>query len=411
MFRAIVLCFALIFDISANAQSVNPSAASITSTASGVLVWGNANRSGYLNPLPGNPTTITVQTPSGATPTVTDIASQRYNHLIRNGVSPTGVDWVAWSSCATTESCSGEQASAQSTSGTCSPSPPCASVMAVPAQSPWSAGGGAGTSGSYISYPRWMGTYNGALYLVSAIDQKTTTGTQGMALVANQLNDDGTIGTLFALTPNYVPYSGFQNITYDPVLGPPLFVLANLFGTWGGSSPGQVPSSWVGYALTPDGLTTLVEPTTSQIANGCYERIWRVNSGAASPLFKWMQSSCDGVNFSPATVTDIPDSPSANATLVLPDGRILMLGNAQNVAGATARDPLYLAVFRPSGAFACQYAVVQHESGVAMYPNSSKAGGGQYGGLALNGTTLKIAFDVIKETVYQTSLPISGLCS
>jgi hypothetical protein len=386
------------------AQSVGSSALNGPPARNFYLSWGNNNLKGDWPFAPGL-TSYSVLIPNGNPPTQADLSSQRYNHHTRVKAF-NGRVWVAHSSGGTSEDAPGQMCVVHSSANNWSTQT--GPVLVVPPQSTYSGTGASRTAGTNVSYPRSFVVYNGNLYLVCAVDQFSETDSQiGMALLAAQCNSDGTVGATFQVSvASYTPQVG-PSFTYDPVLGPPIFQLANLWGMWGGSYPGQPPSAWIGWLLT--GATYLVEPDTIAIDSSgtSLSRLWRQNNGTVA--YQWEQLSQDGGNtWTFPQLTNIPNDSSPTAGIRLPDGRIFFAGNADNLT--VSRDPLYLAgISNFSLGVSDLYAIQQGLSGVCVYPDASKFGGASYPGIDFDGTNLWISYSICKEQIWVTSIPISGL--
>jgi hypothetical protein len=89
----------------------------------------------------------------------------------------------------------------------------------------------------------------------------------------------------------------------------------------------------------------------------------------------------------------------------LTDGRIALVGNPQSADGGVPRDPLYLALFRSSGAVEHVYAVRQGLSGKPAIPNG-QSGGAQYPDLWQSGNTLWISYSIAKQQIGVTSVAL-----
>lgn len=373
------------------------------------LYWGNNALSGPYTLAPGL-TNYTILTPDGTTPTESSLTSHRYHHHTRIATH-NGRVWVAFSSAGTNEGASGEMVVAKSSGddGATWSSP----LLVVPAQSTFTEAGPSTPAGSRISYPRSFVKYNGDLYLVSAIDDVLGANNNiGAALVATKCNDDGSMGPLFRIsTETYTPQSGFSEIGYDATLGPSLFASTALYGVWGGSTPNNAASSWIGWKSQSG--ETYVEPTTIDLneSGTSLLRLWRkasVTSSTSTVL--WSQRSIDsGTTWTPLIATGIPNNPSATAGIRLSDGRIALVGNPWNMSSVN-RDPLYLAIFNgTTGLIEHIYAVRQGLSGIPTYAGTSKGGGAQYPGIAYDGTNLWISYSIAKESIGVTKIPLSGL--
>lgn len=370
------------------------------------LDWGSIPLDGTYSFAPGL-TNYAVDGPNGATATYSDLATLRYHHHTRVAVGSNGRVWVAYSGGLDSEDGSGQITEVRSSTDNWTTST--AQTIVTPSQST--------PDDSHhpdirITYPRAFVKYNGDLYLVSAVDQKTSYGGNtdeiGLALLAVKCNPDGTIGSPFLISAEtYTPLATFPSYTYDPTLGPPLFLQANLFGTWGGSCPFQAPSSWTGY--TTNGGAVFVEPSTitvSQDGQRLY-RLWRRVNGSPTNLMYYSFSANLGSTWSPVIATNLPNAPSETTILKLANGNIAVVGN--NQGDGVWRDPLYLAIFDgKTGYIRSVNAVRQGLSGVPTYPNG-QTGGAQYPGIWEDNGTLYISYSIAKQQIGMTTIPSNSL--
>lgn len=377
------------------------------------LDWGALAQTGTYTLAPGL-TNYTVDAPNGNTPSYSDLESLRYHHHTKVAVVG-GRVWVAYSGGASGEEQGGQITEVNSSANSWATST--GPVVVVPPQSlPFQLTGTGDVIGTRISYPRAFVMSGGNLYLVAAIDQIAPTPPQpssyelGCALVAVLCNSDGTIGAPFLISSApYVPLAGVTAIIYNATLGPALFTAANLFGTWGGSAPGQTPSAWVSWVLQGGGLFD--EPSTIQLSSDGLSllRIWRKNNGNFVGWLYISKSADGGRTWSKITRTNIPSATTETTGLQLADGRIVVVGNPQNLNGAANRDPLYIATFSgTTGKVNGVLAVRQGLPNTPTYPNGA-TGGAQYPGIASDGTTLYISYSITKQNIGLTTIPIASL--
>lgn len=364
-------------------------------------------------------TTYLVDKPDGTTPTYpSDLESLQYHHHTRVAIDSGGRVWVAYSGNLSVENASGMITEINSSANNW-----VTSTGPIVVVAPASTMNLTSPPGYRISYPRAFVKYGGLLYIVAAIDSKVAGGSassdeQGLALVAAQCNGDGTIGTPFLVNSSgYTPNSGFPNYAYNNVLSPPLFTLANLYGVWGGSAPGETPSTWTGYATAGDG-SVLVEPNTpaplSTDLNAIF-RIWRSTSGS-NVNFNYQSMSVDGgTNWSSPIVTNIPNEASQSTSIKLANGHIALIGNVLDQASTTdARDPLYLAIFDGNtGIILHIYAIAQAlpaptYSTLTCGAFAKPCGAAYAGAWEVNGI-LWVSYSLNKEAIYVASIPSGSL--
>ena len=281
--------------------------------------------------------------PDGREPVEHDIATHRYHHHTRVAVHR-GKVWVAFSSGGTNEDSSGQSAAVvcSGDDGVSFSAP----LRVLPPQSGWKRDGAGYESGSRIAYPRAFVIDDGALYLIVAIDAvQGTLDLVGAALVAVECRDDGSVSPPVRISSAACPpLEGVAPIPHDPVLAAALFSKADRFGHWGGSTPGNPPSEWTGW-LSHEGQS-YAEPATAPLdAEGKrWIRLWRLLSRGDRRRVYATVSEDGGATYSAPIRTDIPNSPSSLALLLLSDGRLALIGNPVD-AGGVNRDPLYLAIF------------------------------------------------------------------
>jgi hypothetical protein len=376
---------------------------------SNFLSWGSTALTGPYTVAP-NETNYNVVVPNGNTPTEADLDSYRYHHNTEIAVD-NGRVWVAFSGSGTNEEAGGEivgLSSSNDNGNTWSDI-----QLAVPPQSTFSGTGASLVIGTRSADPRGFVNYNGGLYIVSTIDTTLTTGQdnpQGLALVANKCNSDGTLGPVFRITSDtYTPINGKTAIAYDATLGPPLLTVSEIFGKRGGSAPGNPLTSWRGWLQYNNSVFS--EPTTIPLtgSNNSLVRLWRGFSGSLDETKLWSQTSSDGGStWSILEKTSIPNEPSNTNGIRLPDGRIVLVGNPVDVS--VVRDPLYVAIFNgTTGVINNIYAVRQGLSGTPVYSGTYKGGGAQYPGISFDGTNLWISYSIAKESIGVTKIPLSGL--
>jgi hypothetical protein len=367
-------------------------------------------------PLAPGLVNVEVDAPNGKTPSYSDLESLQYHHHTRVAVARNGRIWVAYSGAMRHEGSSGMITEVKSSTNGRTWSAP---IVVIAPPSPFN---GKQTAHRRISYPRAFVTYRRHLYLVAAIDQPNgygcCTNEQGEALVAVALHRDGSIGKPFRVSrAAYTPRKGSPAYHYNVRLGPHLFVLANNFGTWGGSAPGQPPSAWVGYGKAADG-TTMVEPNAIRLREHrrTLLRLWRDEGRTGQFLLYTSISKNFGATWSPALQTDVPNSPSEATIVKLKNGDVAIVGNALDQPHATAsRDPLYLAIFNgKSGVLRHIYAVRQgvgapvYNNGVVCGPQGKPCGAAYPGAYDFHGK-LYISYSIDKQQIWLATVPDAGL--
>lgn len=390
-----------------NAQRIAPISAPAFS-------WPAAAQHGPY-PLAPGVRNFEVDRPDGHAPAYSDLESLQYHHHTRVAVDRSGRIWVAYSGALRQEGESGMITEVKSSrDGRTWTSP---QVVVAPA----SAFNGSLQAGRRISYPRAFVADQGQMYLVAAIDQANGEGCcsneQGEALIAVRLYRDGSVGKPFRVSAApYTPLPGFPAYPYDPLRGPALFHRSDLFGTWGGSAPGEPASAWTGYGIAADG-TTLVEPNTIRLRHpgGRLLRLWRDEGKTGQFVLYASFSSNDGARWSPALPTGIPNSPSETTLVALTNGDIAVAGNARdNPEAKDARDPLYRAVFPAGGGLPRHvYALRQglgplaYDNHVTCGPAAKPCGAGYPGAYEFRGK-LYVSYSVDKQQIWLAIVPISA---
>lgn len=367
-----------------------------------LLPWGDHRMTGYLAGAPVGISYAGVAVPSGATPTESDLASHRFRHCSVIA-EHNGRVWVAHCSSGTNEAAGGTLVVVNN-SLTSSLSFG-ALMLAVPAQSTFAGDGASMPAGGRLAYPRIFVKNGGKLYLVAAIDGIDGSAHQiGLALVARECLDDGTLGPLFRISAAaYTPLSGFPAIAYDATLGPPLSAIANVYGGWGGSYPDYPATDWIGWTRQ-DGIDYCEPTTIDYFGNGSrLVRLWRRIQAPNTRL--WISESSDGgATWSTLKDSGMPNAPSATDGIRLADGRIVFAGNLMG----DERDPLYLAVFS-EGKMQSLKAVRQAVSLTPVYPGTAKHGMASYPRLWAGASDLWVSFSRIKEQIQIARIPLSSV--
>lgn len=375
----------------------------VASTPNGSTpVWGTNGLTGTYA-LASTVDTTAVLAPNGDTPTEGSLASHRYHHHAKI-FSDSGVTFLAFSSGGTNEDADGQQvAMCYSTDKGVTWSAP---SLVVASQGTFSGTGAYGVPGAKVTYPRSFYKYNGVIYLISAVDEFSAASARiGKTLLARQVNLDGTLGTLFRITPGaYTPPSG--TINYDSNLGPPLLAYTEVYGPFGGSAPGEPASEFQGWVQQAG--VDYAEPATTLFDNTgrSLVRYWRRVTTPNNKIYV-SHSQDFGITWDSLAITSVPDSPSKTMTLKLSTGEYAVIGNP--VDASVSRDPLYLAILNPWFTVTTVVAIRQGLSGTPTYAGTHKGGGAQYPDAVQNGNYLYVAYSTQKETVAFSRVLIPGL--
>lgn len=351
-------------------------------------------------------TTYTLLTPNGNTPDISDLSSPKYHHHPCGILTPNKF-FGLFSASGTNEDAGGQFITGVSMNK--DGSNISAPFMVFPPQSTWNGTGASTPLGGRVSYTRCKAVLNGTTYLTIATDDIVSGGRQGAALSAVQVNDDGSVGSPFLIsTQTYTAQGGVATIPYDPVLGPPLYAIAKLYGRFGGSQPGTVASDW--QAFTTQGGDTFTEPTTKALnsSNYYFARFWRKTTGTNQSVF-WVQTSTDGGNnWTVLTPTNIPNSGSASWIGDVSATRSCFAFNPQD--GATNRDPLALLTFnRQTGNPLAVNAIRQGLTQTPIYAGTNKLGGAQYPSFDADTSNIYVLASEQKETMRVTLIPLTSL--
>lgn len=369
-----------------------------------MLDWRPNAQIGPFTVVPGT-SNYSVIVPNGAAVSEGDLSSYRYHHHTKVAVFH-GRIWVAYSASGTNEDAGGQKTFISiSTDG---PNPSFgAPVLAVDKQSTFSATGSSFVNGSFITYPRAFVVSGGTLYLAVSLEAVTAgNNITGAALLAVECKSDGTVGAVVRISSaSYTPFSGFSEIAYDAVLGTAIFNSANIFGNWGGSTPNNAASAWIGWA-NYFGVDFTECTTVNLDGSLSLLRFWRRITTNDNRLYA--QRSLDGgTTWGSIFRTSVPDSGTASYSYKLSDGRRLLCGNPKDVS--VLRDPLYLAVFGSSGAASNIWAVRQGLTDAPVYPGTAKIGGAAYPGMWEDSGRLLISYSMQKESIGLSIIPVANL--
>ena len=168
----------------------------------------------------------------------------------------------------------------------------------------------------------------------------------------------------------------------------------------------------------PDGVSgnKLCEPTAYRAKDGrlvCLQR-----DKERSHRMYVSVSADDGATWPPAQPTDIPDSPSLATTVVLGDGRVLLIGNQvatelDNPDGERHyfRDPLTLAVSDDGYVFDRAYALCANHYVPRIDGVRGRGGGPQYPAAIVVEGELHVIYSLGKENVGVTRVSLDQLAT
>ncbi len=364
-----------------------------------LLLWGFGNTGTYTLASVQN---RTVLTPNGSTVVEGDPLTHRYHHQSRIAHQP-GVTFEAFSSGPVNEDAGGQQSvfCLSTNKGTNWTNP----VVIVPSQSSFAATNGSYANGTRFSAPLAFYTTGTNVFSISVIGESTGDGNpvNYVALVARQLFNDGSMGTLFRITPEtYTPIAPAAAINYDAVNGPPMLAWLQVYG-----SSGTGATSW--YLSATNGSDTFGEASTLSWDGGTNNLLRFYRKLTSPTTFTWLSTSkTAGNTFNAPVATHIPNSPSYTMALRLDNGKIAVVGNPQDAG--TVRDPLFLAIVNPV-TFTTESvnAIRQGLSDSPTYAGTYKGGAAAYPDLVQVGNYLYVSYSIVKETMGFSRVLIPGL--
>jgi hypothetical protein len=355
-----------------------------------------ANAAGYPSLTVLNPAVVAA--PDGTTAAQAAPTSHRYRHNVAVGkLSGSNRVWVSHASAPVNEASNGQQLHVEySDDQGATWTSPAVAVDSIP--------------GAALPTSRGFYEYGNKLYVVAGVDSPgnlVTSTYRGLALVARECLSSGALGNAFRVSVTGGGYTGMP--AYDANLGPPLFALANAYGTWGGDGPLATSpnASWVGWT-TPagDSTTYLTDPATASVDGSSNNLVrvwrctqWRGNAAAAEVNVFWTNRSYDGgATWTQPTPTDVPNSPAPARLLRLSDGRFALVCNALDFGGVS-RGRLSLMTFDVNGAGTGAYVVRGGTGATPAFAGTGKSGGPAAPGAVQVDNYLHVGYSVFKERV------------
>lgn len=351
--------------------------------------------------------------PNGQTPVVTDLETYQYRHATMIAYHH-GRRWVAYFTNRNSETDGGLSVAVTSSIDAWATHTPL--EFAVPPQSDWLPDG--------VLHPtdtttrgvvnRNFYVYQDRLFLLSTIDQ--TNPPKELATIATEMFDDGSVGEPFITSDfGYTSNVGYPQYSYDPVLGPPLRRAGNVWGQYGNGAidnsdpdPGWWTINGQGFCergpvpMDKTGLHIIYIYRVCQFENGGYPYIGETFDG-------------DVTESRPLLQTTIPASGSPTSGALLPDGRIVTVGNPFPNRGSQ-----YIATWNKDGSLQTLHATVAQNalpppyvspSGAQLFGGSGKGGNCSYPGLWVDEEEglLLISCSQAKESVIVMSVPLANL--
>jgi hypothetical protein len=362
------------------------------------ISWnGNALTGTYT--LASGLTNYAVADPDGSAPTAGNLNSHRYRHHTEAAIN-NGRCWVMFSSSYGNETDGGIMcAGATKLWG----DPSWSSLLTFLEPQATFANNTSSDPASRLAYPACFLKKNGNLYAIICIQKGDDS--EGYALAARQCNDDGSLGTPYLISSGaYIAQDGATQLTYDSTLASLLFADAAIYLRWGGPSTAGISPSWSQrYSVSN---LTMVEPTTI-LHEGVYLRLWR--STTTSTTFLWYQISTNGTDWTKPFVMDVPNQPTAAKLMKWSDGRIALVGNAQDYS-TFARDPLYLATIDPDTLDVVTLkALRQGITSSPIYAGTAKAGGASYASIDEENGKCLVSYSIHKESIGATEFLTSSI--
>lgn len=341
-----------------------------------------------------------------STITENDILTHKYHH--QNAIRYwNGRLHVAFTSSGTNEDGGGQQIGyAYSDDHGATWSTP---VIFLPAQSAWSGTAPAFEAGKYIANLRRWIVYQNRLFLVMSVDScdgaiTNVLSQEGKFLACREVNTDGSFGTAFRISPDdYTALDGKTKLNYDSTLGPALFTEADVFGTAGGSAPGEPASDWGGYIS--QNSVTYYEPRAT------YRDLTNVSSIAktmrdftnGTAICYFTESTDGGATYGTVRKTNVPTSPSPVMFLRLHDGRFAMIGNVD-----ADRTELHVAILSSDLVVQSAQYIVTGISPTPSVPGTYKIGGASYADCIQRGNYLYVTYSTQKEKIWFARVLIPG---
>lgn len=351
--------------------------------------------------------------PNGQTPVVTDLETYQYRHATMIAYHH-GRRWVAYFTNRNSETDGGLSVAVTSSTDAWATHMPLA--FAVSPQSDWLPDGILHPSDTTTRgvVNRNFYVYQDRLFLLSTIDQ--TNPPKELATIATEMFDDGSVGTPFITSDfGYTSNVGYPTYSYDPVLGPPLRRAGNVWGQYGNGAidnsdpdPGWWTIKGQGFCergpvpMDKTGLHIIYIYRVCQFENGGYPYIGETFDG-------------DVTESRPLIQTTIPASGSPTSGALLPDGRIVTVGNPFPNRGSQ-----YIATWNTDGSLQTLHATVAQNAlpppyvspaGAQLFGGSGKGGNCSYPGLWVDEDEglLLISCSQAKESVIVMSVPLANL--
>ena len=259
----------------------------------------------------------------------------------------------------------------------------------------------------YVTHDQWMSAAPQSLKKEAPFTKRSR---KGLGRLIRQLNADATFGKIFWINEDPpAAIEGFENFPVaDTKNVPDIGEIKQKLAT-----PLQSPT-WdfkndTTELLAADGVL-LTEPTTWQPAPSQFCRLWR----AQNHSFKmYSQTSTDGIQWSPAVATPIPDAPAKTVTAVLPSGETVLVGNQVYNKKGTRRDPLTIAIARNGfdfdRAYSIRWRTPKFRTPRQQTEVDGRGTGFQYPSVIVRDGFLWVIYSVNKEAVDVSRINITSL--
>ncbi len=261
-----------------------------------------------------------------------------------------------------------------------------------------------------VLIPNGFAVVDGALYAVAEVH--VMAGRRGFGRIARRMDDGDTWGPAFwTRTHPPAPRPGFARLM-DPS-DPAILPVAEAINAWL-ARPEHMPSwEFLHHTCHPkagDGHR-MCEPTQGwQLADGTWVQLLR-DLGVPGPEARASRSfrnyarfsRDDGVTWTPAVRTDVPDAASRSAVCTLPDGTVALINNP-----GTGRDPLVLSLSADGLRFD-RHAVIAQGAPPGRFKGTAKNPGFQYPAAVVVEDQLLVMYSVNKEDVEVMRIPVASL--
>ena len=234
---------------------------------------------------------------------------------------------------------------------------------------------------------------------------------KGLGRLVREVSSQAAVGTIFWLNNDKPePLKGFADYSVAtqenlPELGEIKKRLASpvLAPTWDFKNNTTELRAQDGVLLT--------EPCAYQALDGSLARLWRAQNDS---LRMYGQTSRDGNNWSPPTVTPIPDAPAKTVVCNINPSTVALVGNQVFNKRGTRRDPITIAISKNGFDFDRVFSLRWRAPKFRTAPQQADDGRGtgfQYPSVAVENGYLWIIYSVNKEAIDISRISCESLLS